>query len=309
MSNDVKCSDSSESRRWATLVLGSAALAALSWGLPLPSRFGDLLRAGAAQSAAGGPAGAAALVIASCLVWPLLVWGCAVLLLGAATRLPGGAGRYAVRALRRLLPAALRPLLVAGLGVSIGVGTIACGTTDSTAAQSIGAESIGGATSSARVAAPAGDAAARADVAGRAAAGAAARLAVRGGSGPDHRRHDPAGARLAGRKRSSVRERHGRVRRPPGPSGPRRAAAAPHRAASRSAAAAHGRTPLRGPVLVRPGDTLWAIAAAHLPAGADAAQIDHAWRAWYAANAGVIGPDPDLILPGQHLLPPITKDA
>ena len=254
------------------------------------------------------PAGAAALVIASCLVWPLLVWGCAVLLLGAATRLPGGAGRYAGRALRRLLPAALRPLLVAGLGVSIGVGTIACGTTDSTAAQSIGAELIGGATESGPGRCAGG---------GRSGPGRrrrtrrcrrATRLAVRGGPAPitvvttlPELDWPVASAPASASSRASTPA--ARTLRPTA------TAVALHRAASRSAAAARSRTPPRGPVLVRPGDTLWAIAAAHLPAGADAAQIDHAWRAWYAANAGVIGPDPDLILPGQHLLPPITKDA
>ncbi len=57
-------------------------------------------------------------------------------------------------------------------------------------------------------------------------------------------------------------------------------------------------------VTVRSGDTLWTIAAHQLPAGASAAQIDAAWRAWYATNRDVIGADPDLILPGQQLTSP-----
>jgi nucleoid-associated protein YgaU len=56
-------------------------------------------------------------------------------------------------------------------------------------------------------------------------------------------------------------------------------------------------------VTVKPGDTLWAIAAGHLPSDATDAEIDIAWRAWYAANDELIGADPDLIIPGQHLLP------
>lgn len=56
--------------------------------------------------------------------------------------------------------------------------------------------------------------------------------------------------------------------------------------------------------IVRPGDTLWAIARRHLPAGAGDAAIAAAWPRWYAANRSVIGPDPDLLLPGQRLVPP-----
>lgn len=57
-------------------------------------------------------------------------------------------------------------------------------------------------------------------------------------------------------------------------------------------------------VVVRLGDSLWAIAAAHLPPGASAASIDASWRQWYAANRDVIGADPNLVIPGQVLLPP-----
>lgn len=62
-------------------------------------------------------------------------------------------------------------------------------------------------------------------------------------------------------------------------------------------------------VVVRPGDCLWSIAAAHLPAGADDAAIAQAWPAWYAANAETIGADPDLVLPGQRLVVPDGVDA
>lgn len=57
-------------------------------------------------------------------------------------------------------------------------------------------------------------------------------------------------------------------------------------------------------VVVRAGDTLWDIAARHLGADADAAAIAAAWPRWYDANREVIGPDPDHILPGTHLVPP-----
>ena len=59
-----------------------------------------------------------------------------------------------------------------------------------------------------------------------------------------------------------------------------------------------------GEVVVLRGDSLWAIAARHLPADAGDDRIDAEWRRWYAANRDVIGPDPDFILPGQRLRPP-----
>ena len=57
---------------------------------------------------------------------------------------------------------------------------------------------------------------------------------------------------------------------------------------------------------VRPGDSLWAIAEERLGRQAAVADIADYWHRIYARNAAVIGPDPDLILPGQLLeLPPI----
>jgi len=61
-------------------------------------------------------------------------------------------------------------------------------------------------------------------------------------------------------------------------------------------------------VVVVAGDTLWAIAADHLPAGATNADIADAWPEWYAANRALIGDDPDLILPGWQLTTP-TPDG
>ena len=61
-------------------------------------------------------------------------------------------------------------------------------------------------------------------------------------------------------------------------------------------------------VVVRPGDTLWAIAARSLPAGATNAQIARACAQWHAANRDVIGDDPNLIFPTQRLAPPLGKD-
>ena len=61
-------------------------------------------------------------------------------------------------------------------------------------------------------------------------------------------------------------------------------------------------------VVVRPGDTLWAISADRLPPGAAPTAVDRAWRSLYTANRALIGPDPDLIRAGTELrLPPVLR--
>jgi hypothetical protein len=57
-------------------------------------------------------------------------------------------------------------------------------------------------------------------------------------------------------------------------------------------------------VVVTRGDTLWAIARRALGVGASDAEVARAWPRWYAANRDVIGPDPDLLRPGQVLRSP-----
>jgi len=66
--------------------------------------------------------------------------------------------------------------------------------------------------------------------------------------------------------------------------------------------------PQDGVVVLR-GDTLWSIAARHLGPGATAAEITAEWHRWLSTNRDVIGADPDLILPGQELLPPASPGA
>jgi hypothetical protein len=56
--------------------------------------------------------------------------------------------------------------------------------------------------------------------------------------------------------------------------------------------------------IVRPGDTLWQIAARHLGPAPTEAQVAADWPRWYAANRSVIGDDPGFITPGTVLQAP-----
>ncbi len=64
-----------------------------------------------------------------------------------------------------------------------------------------------------------------------------------------------------------------------------------------------------GAVVVRDGDTLWAIAQRHLSPTASDDAVGRACSRLYLLNRAVIGDDPDLIRPGQRLqLPHLTQE-
>jgi LysM repeat protein len=70
--------------------------------------------------------------------------------------------------------------------------------------------------------------------------------------------------------------------------------------------------PQPGSVVVRRGDSLWSIAQRSLcrrslPCGSTDQTVAAAWPAWWAANRDVVGPDPDLIRPGQRLVSPAPE--
>lgn len=62
--------------------------------------------------------------------------------------------------------------------------------------------------------------------------------------------------------------------------------------------------------VVRPGDTLWGIAAADLQrtgSGTSTWQVAEHWPRWYAENRDLIGADPNLIIPGTILRAPTLE--
>ncbi|GAA2171861.1 hypothetical protein GCM10009784_00110 [Arthrobacter parietis] len=68
-----------------------------------------------------------------------------------------------------------------------------------------------------------------------------------------------------------------------------------------------GSAPGAGPeeMVVQPGDSLWSLTARHLGPAASDAKVAEIWPHWYAANRDVIGDNPELLLPGQILHPPM----
>lgn len=64
----------------------------------------------------------------------------------------------------------------------------------------------------------------------------------------------------------------------------------------------------RAELVVHPGDSLWSLTARRLGPGTPAAAIAAEWPRLYAANRAAIGPDPNLIRPGQRLVPPAPDE-
>lgn len=62
-------------------------------------------------------------------------------------------------------------------------------------------------------------------------------------------------------------------------------------------------------IVVRRGDTLWDLVRHHLGSGASDAEVAAAWPRWHEANRAVIGPDPDVLLPGQVLQAPVEAEV
>lgn len=266
-------------RRHAWAVLGCAvALALLS---PRPGQALAVLQA--PDSDPSTVVGAAAAVLA----WLLLGWLTLTVLLTLGSRAHGVVGVLSARLLRRAAPATLRRVVAVALGVGIVVGT-------GGVAQAAGSGPTGGPGPAATVG--------LAVTAGLAATGTASPSLDWPSAGTPVPA-DPVGGPADPTTPAPVDDPSG-----PGPEVPVPGAGTPTPAPpARPAAAPAGPaapSPAGEVVVVAPGDTLWSVAAAHLPAGAPAAAVAQAWPTWWAANRAVIGDDPDLLHVGEVLHAP-----
>lgn len=63
--------------------------------------------------------------------------------------------------------------------------------------------------------------------------------------------------------------------------------------------------PAHQSVVVHRGDCLWSIATEALGRRGTPARVATAWPRWWQANRQVIGPDPDVVIPGERLRRPL----
>jgi hypothetical protein len=283
--------------------------------------------------------GAVAVLVAIAVTWLLATWSGLVCLAALGTRLPGIAGAAARRVLVSITPAVVRRVVLAAAGVSIAAGLAACGSSAAAATPPSGPPApaivssapMPGSTVTlgfsvdldwpVTAAAERPGESARAD---RTTLPAPSPTALSRTAAAVSTTATPPTPE-AGTSTSRTATPTG-MTRPPIESRPSTAGASaatgnptPHSTARTgpivpaAAPGGAGPTPIAmdatAGVIVRPGDSLWSIAAAQLPAGATARQIDATWRAWYRANRDVIGPNPNLVIPGQVLRAPQPTDA
>lgn len=251
---------------WAVLA-ASAALVAAAPG-PLAS-LRTLADAGSAADVAGP-----LVALLTLLAWVCAAYLLTVAALTAGSRLPGLAGAALAAVARVAAPAGLRRALEVALGVTLAVGTLA------------------------------GTAAAAGPVA--ADSGLSVQVEMQAGPAPvvappPSLDHPVTGATAAP---------------PPSLDHPLTAATpAPDLDRPDTPVVTPVVTPVAGPapaarqhVVVQPGDSLWGLAEERLEeqTGGDVtdAQVAQAWPSWWQANREVVGDDPDLLQPGQRLVPP-----
>jgi len=317
---------------WRKVLACLAALAALAMAVPGP---GDLVDALTSGIQGAGAAQNAVLLAAGVIVWGLLLWGLFVVAIAAFARLPGAGGRAARHVLHHIAPAAAGRLVIAAVGITAIAGVSGCAAPDGSAATvsvaNLAASEPGSSTDPSAPTldidwpdAPAGGATAPPTTDPPATAPAPAAPAPVPTTAPATTTAAP--SPVPASATATAPDAVGSTVSTPSPVSkmdakppPTPTAASTRPASTRPASAPPASTPpastetpvaaseptptADGSVTVRPGDTLWAIAARKLPADATDVDIDTAWRAWYSANTEVIGADPDLIIPGQHLLP------
>ena len=308
------------------VVAGIAGLGVLALLLPTPFPLTGPSPSGVG-SVGVGPSGGGAVAVgvvtehallsaAGLTVWILLGWQMLVVASALLGRMPGQLGRGGRAMLRRLAPWSAARVVAAAVGLTLLSGTSACA-----AGLTPGGTEVGGSatetvstSTSVSVSVPTTDTGSPA--------------VPSGGAGSDHvitsmsiDWPDSGSAVVtsatAGPPGSVAPPRASAVAPAPAPA-PASPVPVPARTGAGAetgpgpAAARIGPDPAvaparAGPVTVRTGDSLWAIAHRFLPADATDAETDMAWRAWYVANSQTIGDNPDLIRPGQLLLPPTSR--
>jgi len=306
----------------------AAAAGALLVAAPSP---GEAL-AELAHATAGPDPTAPLVAAAALLAWGLAAWLGVTVLVTALGARPGACGQVAAVLARRIAPAAVRRAVELSLGLTVAVGTVglstaaqaAVPTADHLAASSVDGEHVGApplrldwptsgvavpsttattATTATTSTQPTATSTATATSPAPASAPAAS-LAAPTPSG--HRSSAPIyPATQPATQPATAETPPGHAARRPTDPPPSGSAAPVSPAATGEGDAAPGRATTA--VVVRPGDSLWAVARRDLQAagaGATARDVAAAWPLWWAANRQLVGEDPDLLRPGTHLTPP-----
>jgi resuscitation-promoting factor RpfA len=317
-------------------LLATASLVVAAWAGPRPAAVGAALRDPQRWVDSVG-ADAAVVAVVGLLCWAALVWLGGALAVVACTALPGVLGRCADMLADRLVPAAVRRVATVLVGVSVTTGAAATGV----AAAGDTAPRPPGAAAAAEVdwpheqaiehgSPPPGAGVAPVDRpqgrviqhgpppdAGAApvdwplATGPSGTADPTAGSGHTHAPSPSAASPVPSSRPPSSRSRPAEAPSGAESGGPRPTGQSTNETepGSRPGGPARrsGRSAVADEHVVATGDSLWLIAARRLAAtGADLddAAIAAEWPRWYAVNADLIGPDPDLIRPGQRLVAP-----
>ncbi|MGY1821207.1 hypothetical protein [Geodermatophilus sp. SYSU D00079] len=245
------------------------------------------------------------------VAWTVWAWGLLGLVLTALSTVPGAVGALSRGLTRHVLPAGARRAAAVALGVGLAAGApllTACGPGSAAAAPAATAEPAGTAEPT-----PPGTVADRpgpiADWPGPIgdSPGPVADWSSATGRAPAGTPPAPAPPPAAAESAPPATEPTPPTVAP-APPAPAPATAPTTGAGGPSAAVPDWPLPAPGTHVVLRGECLWGIASADLrertgrtPAGGEVAAAVHAW---WQANTAVIGPDPDVLLPGQVLHPP-----
>ena len=257
--------------------------------------------------------GAIAVLVAITVAWLLAAWAALMCAAAVGSRLPGASGAAARRLLTAITPVVLRRVVMTAAGMSVAAGLAACGSPGSVAAPPTATATVVVASTAAGtdafdidldwpVAASATEAPLVSAARLPATEEATASPSPSSASGPGAPDMTPFRATLDAPADAPA----GDTTDAPTPAS---ALASPRsdRDSSTTDLRAVEAPPAMAAttgVVVQPGDSLWSIAAAQLPGDAAAARIDAAWRDWYRANRDIIGPNPNLVIPGQVLYAP-----